>query len=322
VIYPWQQDLWQQLTARVQQESFPHALLLTGQAGLGKVDLALALADYLLCESPQHNACGSCRGCQLRAANSHPDYFVIELQEKSKVIKIDQIRELVESLTQTAHQHRQVVVIKTADKMNVAAANALLKTLEEPQGDVVFILVSDNPGRLPATILSRCQQLAINVKQAEVALSWLRSQDIDQQQADFYFRAADGAPLLALRLSQENYLNLAEQVFAHLLAVRCSNDNALLPLAEWLKEDVTLLLRCVIAVCIDLQKLSQGVSSTELVNQQWLSGYQQLLPSLSRVGLANYYERSIDARQLLLGATHVNVQLLFESLLLAWAELN
>ncbi len=322
MIYPWQQDLWQQLTARVRQGSFPHALLLTGQAGLGKVDLAFALADYLLCESPRHDACGGCRGCQLRAANAHPDFFVIELQEKSKVIKIDQIRELVEALTQTAHQHRQVVVIKTADKMNVAAANALLKTLEEPQGDVVFVLASGNSARLPATILSRCQQLAIHVKQTEVALSWLRSQNIDQQQADFYFRAADGAPLLALRLSQENYLNLAEQVFAHLLAVRCTNDNALLPLVEWLKEDVMLLLRCLIAVCIDLQKLSQGLAITALVNQHCLSGYQQLLSSLSSLSLANYYERVIDARQLLLGATHVNVQLLFESLLLAWAELN
>lgn len=143
-IYPWQQALWSQLGGRAQHA---HAYLLYGPAGIGKRALAEHWAAQLLCQRPAAaGACGECKACQLLAAGTHPDYFVLEPEEAEKPIRVDQVRDLVGFVVQTAQLGgRKVVLLEPAEAMNVNAANALLKSLEEPSGDTVLLLISHQP---------------------------------------------------------------------------------------------------------------------------------------------------------------------------------
>lgn len=142
--FPWQQALWQQLAGRTQHA---HAYLLHGPQGIGKRALAERLMALLLCQRPEGlQACGQCKSCLLLAAGSHPDNYVLEPEEADKPIKVDQVRDLVSFVVQTAQLGgRKVVLIEPVEAMNVNAANALLKSLEEPSGNTVLLLSAISP---------------------------------------------------------------------------------------------------------------------------------------------------------------------------------
>lgn len=146
---------WESLLARKAQHTLPHALLLTSGSNINKLDFARSFSQLLLCKTG--NACGICHACALFSATTHPDYRFIEPTDHGQ-IKIDQIRELVEALSQTAQQGAyRVVVINQADRLNPAAANALLKTLEEPGQQTVLMLLTERPSLILPTLRSRCQ---------------------------------------------------------------------------------------------------------------------------------------------------------------------
>jgi DNA polymerase III delta' subunit len=154
-----QKNHWQNITNRVSHGNLPHALLFSGLKGLGKYDFARAFAEFVLCQN-RHNdrSCGSCRSCVLLSNNTHPDLYLIEPEGDSEVIKIEQIREVIEQLSQTSSQNGyKIIIISPAEKLNLAASNALLKTLEEPTANVLFILITNNHLQLLPTIRSRCQ---------------------------------------------------------------------------------------------------------------------------------------------------------------------
>lgn len=204
--YSWQKKQWQLLCGATNNQKLPHALLFGGVKGLGKFNFALAFARKLLCDSSigEDPACGQCKACQLLAAGSHPDFRHVGLEEKSQAIKIDQIRELVIALGKTPQiGQRHCVIIDPADVLNVNAANALLKLLEEPPGDAVFILISHRLSRLPATIRSRCQKLMFSVPTEEQGLEWLREEGYEPNSE--VLSQANGAPLLARSFLESDY---------------------------------------------------------------------------------------------------------------------
>ena len=220
---PWHEPLWRQLQQRRAAGRLPHALLLAGPAGLGKLIFARRLAEALLCESPsvEGDACGQCRGCRLFRAGSHPDYSVVQPEEdqnsseddspaggagggkkkKSKVIKIDQIRELCAFLGHTTqYGGYKIALLEPADQLNVNAANSLLKTLEEPPGACVLLLVAARPARLPATVRSRCQLIRFDRPPITLALPWLAARvGGGLVEPATLLDVAGGAPLAALR---------------------------------------------------------------------------------------------------------------------------
>ena len=191
----------------------PHALLLVGQRGIGKFELARRFAESLLCEqpTPTHDACGQCLACGWLAQGNHPDFRLLQpeifadeaadtgnisgvaadaapnasngARKKSpgQQITIDQVRALDDFLRIGTHRHgRRVVLIRPAEAMNRATANALLKSLEEPASGTLFILVSDEPERLLPTIRSRCQVLSVPLPAADRALAWLRQSGVHE----------------------------------------------------------------------------------------------------------------------------------------------
>lgn len=218
MIHAWLADTWQRLITL--GERLPHALMFTGPAGLGKRDLAEALAARLLCAAPapDGHACGRCAACTLRLAGNHPDLIMLvpaaestsepddkegadaPAKAKSTQIVIEQVRDVQKALAVTGHQSsRRVVVVDPAEAMNLFTANALLKLLEEPPEACVFILVSSAPRRLLPTIRSRCQQWAFGRPSGEALAAYA-------EQADAGRRALlalnGGMPLAAERAAE------------------------------------------------------------------------------------------------------------------------
>ncbi|WP_447750838.1 DNA polymerase III subunit delta' [Pseudomonas nicosulfuronedens] len=212
-IYPWQQGLWQQLSRRPRHA---HAYLLHGPAGIGKRVLAENLVHLLLCQRPEGGtACGQCKACHLLAAGTHPDYFLLEPEEPEKPIRVDQVRELVGFVVQTAQLGgRKVVLLEPAEAMNLNAANALLKSLEEPSGDTVLLLISHQPSRLLPTVKSRCVQQACPQPTAEQARAWLAGSLPEEsvEALDELLVLAGGSPLTALRLQGQGVREQRAQV--------------------------------------------------------------------------------------------------------------
>jgi DNA polymerase III subunit delta' len=205
-LLPWQLDAAR--AALAQRATWPHALLVHGPRGIGKHALALNFAQALLCEAPRADglACGECAGCRHAIAGQHPDLMRLELLlidpdegtlAAVETIGIDRVRALTEFVQLTSHRQRaKVAVISPAERMNAAAANALLKTLEEPPPGTYLILVSDQPGRVPATILSRCRKLAAPLPAPDAARAWLAAQGVAAP--DLALAQAAGAPIDAL----------------------------------------------------------------------------------------------------------------------------
>ncbi len=224
VVFPdWLEAPWQQIVRTYQGGRLPHALLITGQDGVGKHLLVDRLAALLLCERPddQGNACGQCAACVWLRAGTHPDVTVLNPDEPGKAIKIDQVRALSVELGMTSHAGRyKVAVVAPADALNVNAANSLLKTLEEPTRNTLLILLTASPGRLPATVRSRCQLLRIGAPRLEQALRWLQSSHgIDRAVAERCLQISGGAPLAAAELAGSDGLALRDQRLAELLAI-------------------------------------------------------------------------------------------------------
>ena len=228
--YSWHTEVFQQLAQRVQSlQRLPHALLLKGAAGIGKRAFAGALTQGLLCEKPVHplQACGACEACHWFDTGNHPDFRLLQPEsaeagddaelgdkdkdkKKKRDISVAQVRALGDFIHISAHRSgAKVVLIQPAEAMNVNAANALLKSLEEPPPETYFLLVSDRPHLLPATIRSRCQQLALNPPTAPQAAAWLKQNGATHP--ELALAQAGGAPLLAAELDTDEYWTSRKQ---------------------------------------------------------------------------------------------------------------
>jgi len=216
MVYPWHSRPFAALLART--DRLPHALLLRGREGIGKLAFAEAVARALLCESPQAGgrACGKCVACAWMEQGSHPDFRrlapesvapPVEAEEggqkkPSEQIQIGQVREIGDFIVMTSHRGgAKVVLIHPAETLNVHAANALLKSLEEPPPRTYFLLVAHRWHQLLPTIRSRCEQVALAAPSHAEARDWLGGQKL--RDADLALAQAGGAPLLAVKLDED-----------------------------------------------------------------------------------------------------------------------
>ena len=159
---PWLQPAFEHLLAEVRANRLAHALLVQGDSGIGIDSLAESFAHYRLCQQPLDQACRQCKSCHLLQAGTHPDIQVIEPSGAADMIKVEQIREAVHFLSQTPQiSEWKLVCVSAAHRMNINAANALLKVLEEPPGNSLLILISDRPQLLIPTVRSRCRKLEV-----------------------------------------------------------------------------------------------------------------------------------------------------------------
>jgi DNA polymerase-3 subunit delta' len=238
----WLAPVREEFRKRLQGDRLAHAFLLSGQTGTGKQELAMEMAASLLCLENSLPACGSCRSCQLLGSGAHPDFRILsfELNKNGKLrteIIINQVRDLISFLQLTTTiSEKKVALIHPAEAMNKHAANALLKTLEEPPGDAVIILLSHDPHRLAVTITSRCQKLQIRLPDKEAALAWLlESGAYERAEARSALKAAAGSPLRAFDMLSEagpDHYQLVNDTLDSVLDGRCTPATAMSALGD------------------------------------------------------------------------------------------
>lgn len=208
------------------EKKFPHAVIFSGIEGIGKREFAKICAAVLMCDNPSDGEpCGTCENCVAMATGNHPDFYVVEPEDTkaTRVIKIAQIRELQrETSLRPLKSERRVVVIDGAEFFNKAAANCILKTLEEPVSQTIFILLTANRANLLMTIRSRC--ITVNFDKLSTAQIYevLLSQGIDAVKAKTLSVVADGSLGRALALEKSGgyelrneALTLVTQLFSH-----------------------------------------------------------------------------------------------------------
>lgn len=317
--YPWQQTAWQRLGAQLEQRQMPHALMLAGPQGIGKRHLAQALVQRMLCLAPASGtACGKCRVCDLLKAGSHPDFIELEPEEPGKAIRIDEVRALTQTLAQTAQQGGyKAVIIDPAEAMNVNAANALLKSLEEPAANTLLILISHSPSIVMPTIRSRCQIHLLPLPGADQVLSWLSPLVTGTGMSpEQLLSASGGAPLKALALLDGDALEWRQQLQDGLLQLTEERISAIALAGQWLNADVTLTLEWLLAWAHDLARWRVGASSA--VMDTLPEGIQERLRHISLSVLHRYLEKLLTIKKQLLSGANPNKQLLLEEVLLDW----
>jgi len=276
------------LKAAFLQNRLSHAYLLSGAIGLGKTDLAMTFAQWLLCDHKNH--CGKCRSCLLMKASNHPDFILIQPEEKKQTIGIDQVRALSEKITHTAQQGGyQVVVISPADAMPVMAANALLKTLEEPTGKVVIFLIDNQRGLLPATIVSRCQKIVF------------LSHHVD------------------LRL-ENNTLALRDELLTHLEKILDKRANTILFNPAWLKIKLTVFFQQLLLIASDVVRMQLGVDKKLIINQDVSDKIKKMALLVSSEKFQRCIDKMIEKQSMIAKGIHLNQQLCLEDVFIEWEK--
>lgn len=245
---PWLADATRRLDAARDADRLPAALLIHEARGLGAQQLAVHFAQLRLCAG-NAPACGQCTHCRRVAQGEHPDFVLIGPDPESKLgqISVDQVRALARQLSLSSYEGRgTVVVLQPADALNRNAANALLKTLEEPRADAHLLLVTAAPSLLPATIRSRCQKLAVPAPDRETALAWLGEQQ-PAHRADWpaVLDVLGVAPMEALAADVPHLLALRRDVLAVLQDASQGRVDVIRTAEAWAKDEPALRLRCI-----------------------------------------------------------------------------
>ncbi len=264
---PWHLREWTHFKQQLAEGQLPHALLLVGRQYTGKSHLALALSRLLLCSQAEGSFnCGHCHACELSAGGTHGDFRWVEPGDKSRVIKIEQIRDIVRFTNQKASFGlRKVIVLRPAESMNVNAFNALLKSLEEPANDTYLILVCHRMYGVPATIRSRCQIIRLATPDTDACLDWLEKTTGGRDKSQQLLALAAGLPLLA----QQLYRSGGDEEFAQrhvgLKALLAGSINGLQLAALWSEIDLDTFLQ---QLAVELQQLLSQLSFEQLRTSQ------------------------------------------------------
>lgn len=297
----WHLPLLQHCARLMERRRLPHAILIRGRPGDGLIEAARALAALRLCDSPvDGRACGNCKACLLLAGSSHPDLLTLEPESGKKVIPIDAVRGLVQTFSHTPQVGAwKTAIIQPATSLQPAAANALLKTLEEPAGQSLLILTAERHAQLLPTIQSRCQVLKLPAPTPAQAQSWLAEQGVDGEAAADLLTATANAPLAAWQWHEEGKL------------------------AQWREFRTT------------MQRLAAGETGSQTAAgelkgveaENLVDWYQQLLGESMKAqlgegpklqALMNCYDQALEASRELDRGTNPNAQLLAENLLMQW----
>ncbi|MBL4783297.1 MAG: DNA polymerase III subunit delta' [Porticoccaceae bacterium] len=302
---PWQDEQWQQLCRLLNSDRLPHAILLSGAQDTGKRHFATRFIQRLFCTAPVDDvACGECKQCRLYLSGAHPDFKRVEPEAAGKAISINAIRELSEFAVITAHQQSwKVALVAPVEAMTLNAANAFLKTLEEPREKTLLLLVHDQLAPVLPTIRSRCRVLSQGLPPPALVRDWLAGQLGDASAAvDDLLARAGGRPLRALEFAGANTLDdiaRFEQVLQQVQAGEAAPVSA--------------------AAAFEGQPLNQLL--------EWLLAYysRQLIASAQRGGGAEprqfvFYDLLLSTRKKQQSKTNLNPQLVLEELFLSLSQ--
>lgn len=315
VQYPWQVEQWSQFHELQAMNRLPHAILLGGLKGVGKKRFAKAVAHSLLCEERRSSGpCGHCQACDLNQAGTHPDLKEIEPEQAGKQIKVDQVRGVLDFIGQTSQQGGdKVTIVSPAEAMNINAANALLKCLEEPTPNTLILLVSDSPGNLLPTIKSRCQLMRFPLPTNDEALKWLEAIVPAEGQALTLLKEARGRPLEALSLLESDTLAIRLQMQQDFVGLATKQHNALAIAEKWKDFELVDVLAWLQLQLSDLIRHQQAGLP---INKAWLS-----LAGADSRQVFKLLDRVADLQLKVRHGANPNKQLALEDLMLQSCEL-
>ena len=315
--YPWQTLPRQQIARQYRQDKLPHALLLCGQADLGKRGFASAMAQLLLCRAPvAEKACGECPECALIGAGTHPDLRIVQPEAPSKQIKIDQIRALIEWSGHTAQRNGlKIAIIHPAETMNNATSNALLKCLEEPAGSTLMMLVTRQPARLLPTIRSRCQRVNFALPSPELVLPWLAERLPDNQNLALLLNIAGGAPLAVLNHHDEQYLERRQVIAKSLTALLTAESSAAEAYSRLAADEPVMVVNLMLEVVADALRWQVSEVDGTVKNQDLAGNVKVIGQSVSKDFLFRLLDRLMQEARQLSSTSNPSPQLLLEALL-------
>ncbi|MDH5276033.1 MAG: DNA polymerase III subunit delta' [Gammaproteobacteria bacterium] len=312
---PWLDAALARFDARLARGQMPQALLVYGSAGIGRRHFALALAARLLGSAWRPSL--DVPADQLGGV-PHPDYWSVGLEDESRVIKIDQIRELIQALSLTSHSSGwKVGHVWPAELMNHNAANTLLKTLEEPPAATTLILVADAPARLPATILSRCERIRLSLPSPAMALGWLTGRHPDQAACERALAFSSGAPLMARSLLADDtgpgVARLLAELGDDLQQLIDRKTTPITVARSWAKRDAAICLRWLYlqtAALLRDQTGAAGHPASALLHLK-IPG-----PALNMAACCAHLEQVMEAQRL--KDRSLNMEAMFADLLMWW----
>lgn len=320
-LLPWHRQAWARLQIAFEGARWPHGLLLSGPDGIGKRQFATAVAQRILCRAPMSEtglACGRCAGCRWFLAATHPDHFLLGPEEKGKPIRIDQVRLLCRGLALTSQLggHKVAVVI-TADSMNLAAANALLKTLEEPTANTLLLLVSSRPAMLPATVRSRCHRVHLHPAPAGQAVGWLQRRVPSAVDPHLLLRLSGGAPLKALAMAESDAMGRRAAMFAEYLEVCRGRADPVAVAERWHGLEFRECLAHLLSWTADAIRLKAAASPPTLINEDLQAELRSVASAREQRLLFAMWRIFQDALANLDRPVHT--QLWFERVFIAWS---
>ncbi|XEG69035.1 DNA polymerase III subunit delta' [Edwardsiella tarda] len=319
--YPWLNAPYRQLLAQHQSGRGHHALLLHAIEGMGEASLVYALARWLLCQHPEgERSCGQCHACRLMMAGTHPDWHCLQAEKGKNTLGVEPVRQIIEQLQSHAQQGgAKLVWIARCEQLSEAAANALLKTLEEPPAQTYFLLSTREPAQLLPTLRSRCFYLHLAAPAESVSLHWLQQQQPgDPQAMSAALRLCGGAPVAALALLQPARWAQREALCQALSQALASDQLLdLLPLLN--QEDVSERLGWLCALLLDAQKRQLGVAAS-IANRDQLALVTLLAKRHAPAKLQQLLHAWVACRHQLLATPGINRELLLMRQLCAWSD--
>lgn len=318
--YPWLASAWEPLIRTYEADRVAHALLLHGPAGIGKATLARHYAQRLLCSVPGPQACGQCPSCLLYHSESHPDFHWLQPEAEGKPIKIDSVRKLIQDLHLTPQfSTYRTLIINQAEQLNTHAVNALLKSLEEPSDRTVWILVTERPSRLPATVLSRCQKASVKAPARSEMTQWLQKQ-APAADANALLSAASGSPLRALGLLGSDIIARRQRRFEAFVGLFSHRHDPVEIAEQWHNDALAETLDWMLDWVGDLIRLKMTGSLARLSNPDFGPVFSTLVDRLDAPSLLEMRDHVQEARNAVGGPS--NRQLLIEILLIRWSHLS
>lgn len=317
--YPWHLKNWDNFINARTQNHLPHAILLSGEEGIGKLALAKRMAKSLLCMNTMEDACNECQSCKTYTSEANPDYKQISLLEDKQQIGVDQIRALSEFLNYSrSYNTYRVVIINPVERMNINAANSLLKSLEEPTANTVIILITAQVSKLLATIKSRCQLFNVTSPSKEESISWIKQNQHSDENSNIdvntIYDMIGNKPLQAQFIKQENIdskNHFLEDLHYVITQKTSINEMA----KKWDKHDLEVIINW------QVQEIQKHIKSSVIDNSketQSKNSSSRLAQHLSTEEQWLLYQNLLKQKQYI--HTSVNSLMFIENMILLWSK--
>ena len=316
MIYPWQADQWRQSLRYLICKRLAHAILISGPSAIGKLEFCLSYIQRMNCTQPtkENNACGACRNCNFFKARTHPDIRMLNVDEDVDQIKVDDIREINQFMSLSRQQGLyKIVCINQADLMNINAANALLKTLEEPPANSILFLISHRADALLATLKSRCQIWRFCVPSNNQALKWLQQQT-ESAAWESLLPVSGNRPLLALQL-YETGLGEARTAFYRDISQLMHHKEKVTKISAKLQnEELETLVSWLQSWCADLVRCHYRKEPVTLENPDIRRSLHSLVGQVDLQSLFSFWDKLIELRRF--SSAPLNKRLFIEDMLI------